>query len=569
MNNQTWADVVVDELSRAGVCGFCVAPGSRSTPLALAVARRHGAASVVHFDERGLAWHALGWARGAGRPVAVVCTSGTAAANLLPAAVEASMSRVPLVLVTADRPPELQDCGANQTIDQRHIFGRHARAALNLPCPCPDFPLGALRSALDKLVHAARTGPVHLNCMFREPLVPEGDAAPCRGGGGDGDAPMTAWNLPVPGLSEEDERWLLNTLSGARRGLLLAGGLHNPGERDAAANLASALRWPLFPDALSGLRFMGLPSAVPCYDQLLLSPEFAGRLNPDCVLWLGGAFVSKRLNGQLSRFNCPVIQICGHDGLTDPARVVTRRFETDPAGFCRWLAPSAGFFDAPAWDMPWEALCGAVSTVVEGSTGGGLTEPAVARMVTAAMGSGSVLFLGNSMPVRDADMHGVSSGGGAWVVANRGASGIDGNIATAAGLARGADRPVAALLGDLTALHDLNSLALAAAAERPLALVVVNNGGGGIFSLLPVAGQKAHFERFFAASHGYSLKKAAEMFGIPVRQPKTQAAFGAALRRALSGKGATLIEVFTSRKENAALHASLGAKIQRVVGRML
>lgn len=561
LENLLWADRLVAELVAGGVRLFCASPGARSAPLVMAAARHPGAELAVHPDERGAAFFALGWAKAANCPVALLCTSGTAAANYLPAVVEAAMARVPLVVLTADRPPELLHRGANQAIRQQGLFGDYPRVSATLPCPDDAAPEAHTAGLVAHALHLARrspAGPVHLNCMFREPLLPEPEDTPAwtppEG------VRQTVWHRAEETVDEATEAWLLEHLSDVRRGALVVGGLASPAETAAALVLARALQWPVLADVTSGLR-LGAHGAplVAHYDQMLLSDRFQEDFAPECVLHLGGPLVSKRLMGHLARTRPEYITVAGHGENQDPACLVRHRLDVDLASFCRWLAPPAKFFPKSPWAEP---LCALSARTADGiaewhAEQRGLTESGAALELSRACPAEHLLFLGNSMPVRDMDMYGAARDGAApRVLANRGASGIDGCVASALGAARGAGLPATALLGDLAVLHDLNSLLLARETAAPFRLVVVNNDGGGIFSFLPAAGHAAHFERCFAAPHGLRFGYAARLFGWDHEAPDTPEALRAVLS-ADPPAGPQLVEVRTDRAENLSGHEAL------------
>lgn len=561
LENLRRADRLVVELVAGGVRLFCASPGARSAPLVMAAARHPGAELVVHPDERGAAFFALGWAKAANCPAALICTSGTAAANYLPAVVEAAMARVPLVVLTADRPPELLHRGANQAIRQQNLFGDYPKVSATLPCPDDPAPEAHTAGLAAHALHLARrspAGPAHLNCMFREPLLPEPEDTPAwtppEG------VRQTVWHRAEETVDDATEAWLLEHLSNVRRGALVVGGLASPAETAAALALARALQWPVLADVTSGLR-LGPHSAplVAHFDQMLLSERFQESFAPECVLHLGGPVVSKRLLGHLARVRPEYITVAGHGENQDPACLVRHRLDVDLASFCRWLAPPAKFFPKSPWADP---LCALSANVADGiaewhAEQRGLTESGVALELSRACPEGHLLFLGNSMPVRDMDMYGAArDGAGPRVLANRGASGIDGCAASALGAARGAGLPTTALLGDLAALHDLNSLLLARETAAPFRLVVVNNDGGGIFSFLPASRHKDHFEKCFAAPHGVRFGYAARLFGWDHETPDTPEE----LRDLLSADppaGPQLVEVRTDRAENVAGHGAL------------
>lgn len=572
--NTVWAGLIIEELVRNDVTMFCMAPGSRCAPLTVAVARHPKAHSVVHFDERGAAYHALGFARATGHPVAFVCTSGTAVANAMPAVVEASQSHTPLILLTADRPPELLDVRANQAIDQTRIFGEYMRWDTVLPCPDLAIPPRMVLTTIDHAVYRARrspAGPVHINCMYREPLVSDTPdfgslAHSTELADWFADAtPFTTTAIPATHIPDAELRELAKLLDTVEHGLLVIGELNTVAERQAAKALASALNWPTAPDVTSGLRFgEGGNPFLPYYDQALLSKITQRLLSPSCVLHIGGPFVSKRLQKFVEE-SSPLhyIVIAEHPRRQDPGHRVSARFEADIPEACAQLAllVSRKPSDNRTRELQdqTDRIYDVLSTELEDA--GDLSEPAVAFLVSRHAPADSVVFLGASMPIRDMDMFGSASSARFRTAANRGASGIDGNIATAAGYARALNAPVTAILGDLAALHDLNSLALLQDLCSPLVLVVINNRGGGIFSFLPVAGQTDVFKEFFATPHDFDFANAATMFGLAYKTPATPAAFVTAYQAALQRNSATLIEVSSDRDANHRLHKSLQDKI--------
>lgn len=566
--NHLWAQLLIEELLRCGVCHFCVCPGSRSTPLAHAVAARAREHCTVHFDERGAAFHALGWARASGRPAVVLCTSGSAAANFWPAAVEAHAARIPLILITADRPPELLDCGANQAIDQRKLFGDYVRWAAELPCPSPIIAPSLVLSTAAQAAHrasASPAGPVHINCMFREPLAPvvtEED--------------LTAYVAPVQHWVET--RWPYTTyhngapagpavfalfqpaMAHEERAMLVVGQLASPAETTAVRALATHLGWPVCADITSGLR-LGAAEApyVPYYDQLLMSSHLPTALQPEFVLHLGGPLTSKRLNEHLAALRPTYVVVSDHPARQDPAHLVTHRFPMGTLAFCPGLMASG------LASMPQQATHAAVSRAQQLDAAidawldacPAMTEIHVARCISRLRPAGTTLFLGNSMPIRDMDMYGAADGPPGPVVANRGASGIDGNIATAAGHAAATQRITTAILGDLATLHDLNSLALLRDKRARLILIVINNDGGGIFHFLPVAAHTAAFEQFFGTPHGMAFEAAATQFGLHYENPATPHDLAATYTAALARGESTLIEVRTGRDKNLRDHRAL------------
>ncbi len=575
--NYFWAGLLVEELVRCGVECFCLSPGSRCAPLTATAARHPRARTIVHYDERGAAFHALGRASATGQPVALLCTSGSAVANYWPAVVEASAAHVPLVLITADRPPELLDCGANQAIDQRDIFGRYVRWSVQLPCPDPTIDPHMILSTAGQAVYRAQrapAGPVHINCMFREPL----DPSPC-----DGDAvaagvnrvaewlarreAYATWPLPKTTISDREQAWIINRFNHVSKGVLVAGQVRHPHESEAVAMLAEALGWPVFPDIASGLRLRPGPRCIHHYDQLLLSEAFRAECRPEVVLHLGGAVTSRRLAEHWAAIRPEYLYVAAHPLRHDPAHLVSRRWETDIVEFCQWLAPAVRHRSAKPWGEHWVAASAKVSETIDAwmDATDTLSEIGVARMLSRLCPENHVLFLGNSMPVRDMDMYAATDGMVPRIAVNRGASGIDGNIATASGYPAASGKPVTAIIGDVALLHDLNSLGLLRAAGAPVVLVVINNDGGGIFSFLPIAAASDVFERAFAAPHGRHFEDAARLFDLHYACPDSPAALESAYVNALRLGQSMLIEVCTRRDENFRQHMQLRQRIHGVL----
>ncbi len=586
--NHLWAALLVEELVRNGVDTFCIAPGSRSTPLVVAVARNDRARAIVHYDERGTAFHALGYGRVTGTPAAVITTSGSALANVWPAVVEASLEHIPLLVLSGDRPPELHDAGANQTMDQVKFFGAYVEWSANLPCPSTDIDPAVVLTTVDQAVSRCSGlsgGAVHTNCMFREPLAPTEQ-------GGDFEAylePVRSWrdgshaysrydrapSRPDPEMLAE-----VAELAARRpRGLLVAGRLADAEARAAVAGLADVLGWPLLPDVTSGLRLDSRPgTAVPYHDVLLGSSEFMRRHPIEAVIHLGGRWTSRRLPDHLEAAPPKdYVVVDEHPDRQDPIHRATRRFQLPVAEFCRALkavvgsprgagdavnAPVAGEAGG-APDAGWLASWQRASEHVGGrfdelfSRDRALSEPNVAWLVSRHIGAGEGLYLASSMPVRDVDTFGCAGPEPPVVAANRGASGVDGTIATATGFARGLGKCATLMIGDQAFLHDLNSLRLCRTLDTPFVIVVLNNDGGGIFSFLPVARFGDVFERYFGAPHGMTFEHAATLFGLEYAQPSSVDEFVGVYEQARHRSGATVIEVRTGRRDNYDLHLSL------------
>ena len=544
------ARVLVDELVRGGVREAVLSPGSRSAPLAFALHRADVAGRLrlhVRIDERSAGFLALGLAKASGRAVPVVTTSGTATANLHPAVLEASHADVPLLLLTADRPPELRGTGANQTIDQVHLYGYAVRMFADVGAPERRAGQNAYWRALTCRALAAATGdagtasgPVQLNLGLREPLVPEADEAWVEAlDGREGGGPWTERIVAVLARPVDD-------LPG-RTVVVLGDGPSGPAEQ--ALRLAEARGWPVVAEPSSGAA--SSPALVPAAELVLADPGFLDAHLPDRVLVVGRPTLSRVLGRLVSAAPADVVGAAGR--WSDPARQAGRVLPGVPL-------PGSGPVDddwLPAWLAAGSQASDALTRVLAATPG--LAEPVVAREVLAA--AGGVLFVGSSKPVRDLFLAGPR--GGVRVLANRGAAGIDGTVSTALGAAL-ADQAAGggqayALLGDLTFLHDSNGLVIGPQEPRPdLTIVVTNNDGGAIFGTLEqgAPGFEGAFERVFGTPHGVDLAALCAATGTPY----TLAVTTAELRDALGPRsGVRVVEVRSDRKAAVALDQALRA----------
>ncbi|HEU4527047.1 MAG TPA: 2-succinyl-5-enolpyruvyl-6-hydroxy-3-cyclohexene-1-carboxylic-acid synthase [Actinomycetota bacterium] len=527
----------VEGLVAHGLTDACVSPGSRSTPLALALRRADRVRVHVHLDERAAAFFALGLAKATGRPVATACTSGTAVAEYLPAVVEASMTRVPLLALTADRPPELHGVGANQTIDQEGIFGAWVRCSIQAEVP-GDRPDVAYWHGLATNVwwravqHPPQ--PVHVNLPFREPLVPTGEPVSI-GDAGIARADMTTGPTHI---TPPEATWMAELVERHERALVLAGSLRTPPRQ--ALTLARQAGWPLAAEPTSGLRVPGVLSAPTA---LLADERFASSHVPDVVLQLGAAPTSRA--GLALTATAPRLVIVDPDDLVaDPYRRAERRIV---AGVDSAAVSTASRFE-PRTDTPWlrtwldadararEAVDGLLDAWNEPFEG------RIARDVAAAMPEGSTLVVGSSMPVRDLDLF-MAPRPGIRVLANRGASGIDGFVSTVLGVAA-ARAPTVGLLGDLTLIHDVGSLLWSARRDLDAVLVVPNNGGGTIFSYLSQRDlPSAELEALFTTPHGLDLGAVCAAAGAGHTRVERADELVPALDRAREAGGVHVVEV--------------------------
>jgi 2-succinyl-5-enolpyruvyl-6-hydroxy-3-cyclohexene-1-carboxylate synthase len=574
--NFAWARVLLQHLVRCGVTSIWICPGSRSTPLALA-ALESGATCTVHFDERGAGFAALGAARVTGHPAVVITTSGSAVANLWPAVSEASVDGVPLIMLTADRPPELRDTGANQALDQIKLFGDYVRWHIDLPCPDPVISPAFVRGVAEQAVARASSGwrgPVHVNQMFREPLAPAPDGVDTAAWlERDGAGAMTRWVTPPPAVIPDAERGeIMRMVSRAKRGVVVAGALPDAASARATLSLAKRLGWPLLPDIRSGLRLTrpGAHGPIAMVDQILLSPRAVESLRPDAVVQVGSRLVSKRLQQWLDAAGAPVIHLDEQPVRLDPATRPGWRIVAPVVQGLRLLATARMTGKTARWMKRWRAADAAANGAWSDwmAATDAVSEPAIADSVSRLLPRGHRLMLASSMPVRDMDMYGAPVRGVGRVYVNRGVSGIDGTLATAAGIAVAGGSPVTVITGDLAALHDLNSLALIARSPVPVTVVVINNNGGGIFSFLPIAAYPERFETCFGTPHGLGFSHAAGQFGLGYAQPDSLSAFRRAYRTAVRSGRSSVVEVITDRTANAATHKAIQQQVRAAVERV-
>lgn len=577
---------LVDELARSSVGHLCLCPGARSTPLALSAARHLGMRVWTLIDERSAGFFALGLAKALRRPVAVLSTSGTAAANFYPAVIEARYGRVPLVVLTADRPHELRDCGANQSIDQIRLYGAHAKWFADVAPP--EATDGALRYARTIACQAVATaleapaGPVHLNFPLREPLVPTEAAHEIPAGGRDDAlawdgrpvgrpyaATSRARRTPDPGLVAA----LAEDLARLTQGLIVCGPSDDPALPGAVSGLAAALGYPILADPLSQVRCGSHDRShvIDSYDALLRVDALAGALVPDVILRIGGVPTSRPLLQYLQRHaGSRQVVIDGDGGWNDPMRVASEMVWADAPLLCEGLL--AGASSSPAGSSPagsaWAALWQRLGAQARGAIErhlAALDEPFEGKVfseLSEILPDGSTLYVGNSMPVRDLDTFFPGVPRVIWMLGNRGASGIDGLVSSALGAATVGTGPVVLVLGDLGFYHDLNGLLAAKLHRLRATIVVLNNDGGGIFSFMPQAAYPEHFEALFGTPTGLDFRPAAEMYGARFSRADDWEAFRARVRQGLVSDGLEIVEVRTGRDRNVVLHREVWSAVE-------
>ncbi len=565
----------VDALTRSGVRHVCVCPGSRSTPLALAFDRHPDVRVWMHLDERSAAYFALGMAKALREPVAALSTSGTAAVNFAPAVAEARYGRVPLIVLTADRPPELREASALQTIDQVRLYGTHARWFWDMPLPeSSDVVLRHVGVCAARAVERALgppAGPVHLNFPFREPLVPSFERAPTSGL----ETPVAKRGALTLEPAAVDN--LARKLAAAPRGIIVCGPQDDDGFPSAVARLAQTLGWPLLADVLSGVRFGPHHDAntLDAYDAFMRDEELATELAPDLILRFGATPVSKPLQRYVEQHaGAAQIVVDVGDLWNDPSLVAGEVVRADPAWLCNALADAlAGHAVANVterWTARWRALDRAARSALAAGLreAGELSEPAAVSALEAVLPDGATLFAGNSMPVRDVDTFFPAGPRRLRVLANRGASGIDGVVSASLGASAVCDGPLALVIGDLSFYHDMNGLFAAKRYGLSATVLLLNNDGGGIFSFLPQADapeSRERFEELFGTPHGLDFRHAAALYGCGWQRPCSVAEVRDALAQSLASPGVQVIEVRTDRRANVDTHRRLWERVRGAV----
>jgi 2-succinyl-5-enolpyruvyl-6-hydroxy-3-cyclohexene-1-carboxylate synthase len=570
----------VDALAAAGIEQAVVCPGSRSTPLALALRTTPQITVRVLLDERAAGFFALGMARTSGRPVVLLATSGTAVVNFAPAVVEAQLSRVPLVVLTADRPPELQDRGAAQTIDQRFLYGRAAKWYAELPLmdgqPATMAHLRSIAGRAVAMAAAGPAGPVHLNIPFREPLLPGSSLVP-----GAPQPPFVSAIQGTPVLDDEVLAELATLLARTVRGLIIAGPDDDPEVPEALVGLARATGYPILADPLSGLRAgpHDKRRVITRGDQIVRPGLWIDRHSPDLVLRTGAMPTSKPILQLLERARPAQIVLDGDGGWREPALLPTTFIHADTAVTVRSLTHRLGDnVRTLTWTREWQAAEKTVTRAMR-VWATEVTEPfegAVIPVLADVLPEGSVLWAGSSMPVRDLDAWFPATSKRITIRSNRGANGIDGVVSSALGAAAVNAGPVALVVGDVSFLHDLNALLAAKLHGLSATIVLLNNDGGGIFSFLPQAqpgepvdgsGLPEHYEELFGTPHGVDVAPIVVALGGEHHLVTGAADLAAALADSIARPGVQVLEVRTDRERNVLLHRGLAKQVGYAVAR--
>lgn len=563
--------VLVDEWARAGVTDAVVAPGSRSTPLLIALGADRRIKVHVVLDERSAGFVALGIGLATRRPAVVVTTSGTAAVELHPAVVEAHQAGVPLIAVTADRPQELHHVGAPQTVEQESLFAGAVRWSSSPGVPDAGASR-SWRSVASRLVAEAVSGalgpgPVHLNLAFREPLIGDPsaiDIPAARAGGAPWHRSVARADHGVPEAVVAE----LSRFSG-KAGIVVAG--EGCGEPEVLLGAAGRLGWPVLADPRSGCRGTGPgPAVVASADALLRVPEIAGGWTPDVVVRLGAPWASKVLSQWLASLPPEIPQVLADpwSRWADPERTASRVVAAPGAALLREVA-ARGSKPGAGWAERWLEADAAAQSVLDRLLGPGgdleLSEPAVARALARSAPTGTRMIVSSSMPVRDVEWFGVPAQR-PEVLSNRGANGIDGVLSTAIGAAAADGAATVALLGDLAFLYDAGALLWAANRDVSLTVVVVDNGGGGIFSFLPQATAlpRDDFERYWGTPHGVDITAVASSYGVTAHEVVSRSELDAVLS-GIGKPGVSVAVVRSDRAANVSVHERLNTAVAAAV----
>ena len=595
--NPTYAYICafVDELQRAGIRNVVICPGSRSTPLALACAAQPGLHTWMHVDERSAAFFALGMAKRSGQPVALLCTSGTAAANFFPAIAEAHLTHVPLLVLTSDRPHELRENGAPQTIDQTHLYGSHVKWFVDVALPeATNSALRYIRTLADRataLVQALPAGPVHLNFPLREPLTPApivGQPLPPLDSrdtlawlGRPNNAPyVTVHNTEQSKPDSATLAHLFGLINKAKHILIIVGPQEDKALVVPLIHVAQLLGCPILADPLSQLRSVGASwqsHVLTSYDAFMRIDAFAETMQPDLVLRFGAMPTAKPVLTYLKRFpSCPLIVIDGTESWQEPTQLASELLHADPVALCMALIASLrgeteDTIDWSPTDNSWLAIWqqaekhtrDALQATIQDFDA--MFEGRVFTELAQLLPKDALLYVGNSMPVRDLDTFFWGSNNPLRIMGNRGANGIDGIVSSALGASAVNNGPNVLVLGDLSFFHDMNGLLAAKLHKLDLTIIVINNDGGGIFSFLPQADYPEHFEQLFGTPIGLDFSHTASLYGGQFQRVTEWHEFRTAVQRGMQNGGLHIVEITTERESNVHMHRQLWQSVAQAL----
>lgn len=557
----------IDELVRSGLTNVVISPGSRSTPLAVLCRAHDEIQDWILVDERSAAYFALGIAKKLGKPVALICTSGTAAANYFPAVVEAYHARVPLVVLTADRPHELRGIGASQTIDQINLFGNYVKDFQEMALPEASAEmLRYVRHRASRTMRMAKQnnpGPVHVNFPFREPLMPDVNLPQLWG------TRDTAFNESVEGkkcLSKQQLAQLAQKLSASEKGMIVCGPDTGTEHAVAIAQLAEKLHIPIVADPLSQMRTGShdKTNVIAGYDAMFRNSKLRETLKPDYIIRFGAMPISKSYLFFVSEHAAADQYVVeAHDLVREPTNHTSTYLFSDYTGLCNALVKDLDDVQETNWLAKWQSLEDKTQTVLQKADSSGLTEGEATRIICEQQPDEHDIFVANSMPVRDMDSFLAPTEKTLTIHANRGTSGIDGVTSSALGVAAAAGKRVTLLIGDLSFYHDLNGLLAAKQYELDITIVLINNNGGGIFSFLPQAKQADQFEALFGTPLHLDFSKAVSLYDGKFCRVGNKEQLTDAFAQSYREKGLAVIEVCTDRTENVNWHQGVWDQVKQ------
>ncbi|TGA96065.1 2-succinyl-5-enolpyruvyl-6-hydroxy-3-cyclohexene-1-carboxylic-acid synthase [Sporolactobacillus shoreae] len=558
---------LIDEMVKSGVTDVVLSPGSRSTPLALLFANRKEISIYLDIDERSAGFLALGMAKARRKPVALLCTSGTAAANYFPATIEAFYSRVPLIVLTADRPYELQDVGAPQTIDQSGMYGSHVKRFAEIQIPEYDTRLiGHTRILCARAIAAADSsprGPVHLNFPLREPLLP--DMKYCSAN------PLELKSVSVKAgrvtLDAQTLSPIVQTIRKSRKGVIICGGLDSEEFEEKITFLADKIGFPILADPLSQLRrgTHSLRNVIEGYDAFLRDAQAATLFKPDLIIRFGAMPVSKALKIWIENQKTAQFVVDGGSRWRDPSGSATEMIYCDESWFCKAITDAVPASSDDTWLNLWKRVNQETKDILSGvGDEKTLNEEKVFFQLNRLLPDHSSLFIGNSMPVRELDTFLFTDQSDLKLFANRGASGIDGVVSTAVGVSLVRENTFL-VIGDLSFFHDMNGLLAAKQHRANLTIILINNDGGGIFSFLPQASEKKYFEALYGTPHGLDFAYTADLYGADYKKVDNWDEFGHSFLASFQKKGLKIIEIPTDREENVHIRKRLFTQIGQSV----
>jgi 2-succinyl-5-enolpyruvyl-6-hydroxy-3-cyclohexene-1-carboxylate synthase len=577
MNHQesltAYTAAFVAELVQTGVTEAVVSPGSRSTPMAMVMAEHPGLNVHIHVDERSAAFFALGKAKASGKPVAILCTSGTAAANYFPAIAEANISRIPLIVITSDRPHELRDVGAPQAIDQIRLYGHHVKWFVEMAIPeKSDEMLRYVRSVCGRAAATALqapSGPVHLNFPFREPLIPRLDENIFQLN----ERPKQYVNVRNGALTidKSDLSEIASKINEHEKGIIICGQIENTAFTDMVTELSERLHFPILADPLSQLRSgkHSTANVIDAYDTILRSADAKNFLKPTIVLRFGAMPVSKALTIFLKEnYQAEHLVVDGGGGWRDPAALTTEMIYCDETKFCEELLSEVKANNDQQFLHKWQALNRLTKdnlTVIRDTTE--LSESRLFYQMAEMLPEHANLFVGNSMPIRDLDSFFHNNEKSIRILANRGANGIDGTVSTALGAASVTSQPSYLVLGDLTFFHDLNGLLAAKLYTINLTIIVINNNGGGIFSFLSQAEHPKHFELLFGTPLDLDFEHVVRMYNGNFTRVQDWEQLRELMESSKTTHGLNVIEVVTKRDRNTEEHRKMWNMVSQEISK--